>query len=417
MGDWSGTRIGGDGAFISDDTACLLIAGSKEQTVLPIIDGIQAIRASLAEPGQCIRLIGMSGLGKTRLVQALFESDVGSDPLDPSLAVYTDYSETPEPTATQLALQLVETGQRAILVVDNCNPQTHSDLAKICSSSKSKVSLITVEYDVRDDEPERTEVFRLQSASEATLSKWIKAKFSHVSQVDCDRIAEFSGGNFRVAGVLAETLQRGDNLGSLKDRELFRRIFQQRNDHSDDLLNAAEILALVYSFDGEETEPEGELAKLAALAGLDVNRLYRFVADLKSRAVVQSRGRWRALLPHAIANRLAVQALERIPPKQFDDFCASLSLRLQKSLTRRIGYLHDSPEAQRVVARWLALDGPLGDLLITSEHSSNLLRNIAPVAPEAILARIECEVVGPNAEALLNPRNPNRWQLMRISVQ
>ncbi len=77
MGDWSGTRIGGDGAFISDDTACLLIAGSKEQTVLPIIDGIQAIRASLAEPGQCIRLIGMSGLGKTRLVQALFESDVG----------------------------------------------------------------------------------------------------------------------------------------------------------------------------------------------------------------------------------------------------------------------------------------------------------------------------------------------------
>lgn len=51
MGDWSGTRIGSAGAFISDGSACLLDASSQEQMVLPIIDGIQAIRASLAEPG------------------------------------------------------------------------------------------------------------------------------------------------------------------------------------------------------------------------------------------------------------------------------------------------------------------------------------------------------------------------------
>lgn len=356
----------------------------------------------------------MSGLGKTRLVQALFESDVGSDPLDPSLAVYTDYSETPDPTATQLALQLIETGQRAILIVDNCNPQAHSDLAKICSSIKSKISLITVEYDVKDDEPEWTEVFRLQPASQGTLAEWIKAGFPHVSQVDRNRIAEFSGGNFRVAGALAETIQRGDTLGNLRDRELFRRIFQQRNDHSDDLLNAAQILALVYSFDGEKTEPEGELARLAALAGVDVSLLYRFVAELKSRAVVQSRGQWRALLPHAIANRLATQALERILPNRLDSFFASSPPRFQKSLTRRLGYLHDSEEAKRAVERWLASDGPLGDLLVTSEHTSNLLRNIAPVAPEAILTRIESEALGANADALLNPRNPNRWQLTMI---
>lgn len=414
LGDWSGIRIGGKGTYIFDDAACLLDARSKEQTVLTIIDGIQAIRAALAEPGQCVRLIGTSGLGKTRLVQALFESNVGDTPLDPSLAIYADYSETPEPTAKQLALHLVETGQRAILVVDNCHPQTHSDLTKICSSGKSKISLITVEYDVREDDPERTEVFRLQSASQSTLTEWIKATFPNVSQVDRDCIAEFSGGNFRVASVLAETVKRGDTLGNLKDRELFGRIFQQRNDHSDNLLTTAEMLSLVYSFDGEDTTPDGELAALAALAGTNVSQLYGFVIELKKRAVVQSRGRWRAVLPHAIANRLASQALERIPPDQFDAFCAGLSPRLQKSLSRRIGYLHDCDAAKKTVTRWLTPNGPLGDLLETNEQSAQILRNIAPVSPVAIIDRIEQETTGQNAEALLNPRNPSRWQLTMI---
>lgn len=411
LGDWSGIRVGGDGKYIADDAACLVDARSKEQTILPIIEGINRIRGALIQPGQCVRLIGMSGLGKTRLVQALFESEVGTDALDPSLAVYTDYSETPEPTAKQLALNLVETGKRAILVVDNCNPQTHSDLAKICGSIKSKLSLITVEYDVRDDEPERTEVFRLQAASEGKIGEWLKANFDHVSQVDRDRIAEFSGGNFRVAGVLADTLKKGDTLGNLRDRELFARIFQQRNDHSEDLLNAAEALALVYSFDGTDTSASGELAMLAPIARTSSAKLYAFVAELKRRSVVQSRGRWRALLPHAIANRLAAQALERIPADELDMLCANAPPRLLKSLTRRLGYLHDNDEAKQAIARWLSADGPLGNLFLGDGQSRFLLRNIAPVAPETVLRRMEEEVAGLNGVTILNPKSSSRWQL------
>jgi hypothetical protein len=414
LGDWSGIRVGGDGKYITDGTACLIDARSKEQTALPVVEGINCIRDALSKPGQCVRLIGISGLGKTRLVQALFESDVGSEALDPSLAIYTDYSETPDPTARQLALHLVETEQRAILVVDNCNPQTHSDMSKICGSSKSKVSLITVEYDVRDDEPERTEVFRLQAASDGIIGEWLKANFDHVSQVDRDRIAEFSGGNFRVAGVLAETLKRGDSIGNLKDRELFGRIFQQRNDHSEDLLNAAEALSLVYSFDGTDASSSGELALLAPIAGVDTTKLYAFVAELKRRSVVQSRGRWRALLPHAIANRLAAQALERIPADQLDSLGATVPPRMQKSLTRRLGYLHDNAAAKQAIARWLRPDGPLGNLLIGDDQFLQFLRNIAPVAPEAVLQRVEEEVAGANGSAMLHPKSPSRWQLTMI---
>ncbi|MDT9599135.1 hypothetical protein [Sphingosinicella rhizophila] len=414
LGDWSGIRVGGDGKFIADDAACLIDARTGVQHVLAVVDGINSIRDLLSQPAQCVRLIGMSGLGKTRLVQALFESEVGGEALDPSLAIYTDYSDTPDPTAKQLALQFLETDQRAILVVDNCNPQTHADLAKICGSGKSQVSLITVEYDVRDDEPERTEIFRLQAASDGTIGEWLKANFDYVAQVDRDRIAEFSGGNFRVAGVLAETLKRGGTLGNLRDRDLFARIFQQRNDHSDDLLNAAEALSLVYSFDGMDLSDTGELAFLAPIAGANTIKLYAFVAELKRRSVVQSRGRWRALLPHAIANRLAAQALERIPPDQLDSLCANAPARLQKSLSRRLGYLHDSTEAQQAIRRWLQPNGPFGNIFVGDDNALEMLRNIAPVAPTLVLARIEAEVAGPDEAAILDPKAPSRWQLTMV---
>lgn len=414
VGDWSGIRVGGDGKYIADDAACLVDARSKDQAALPIIEGINTIRGALTQPGQCVRLIGMSGLGKTRLVQALFEGEVGTDALDPSLAVYTDYSETPDPTAQHLASHLIETDQRAILVIDNCNPQTHSDLAKICGSSKSRLSLITIEYDVRDDEPERTEVFRLQAASKGTIGEWLKSKFDHISQIDRDRIVEFSGGNFRVAGVLADTLKKGDTLGRLKDRQLFARIFQQRHDCNDDLLSAAEAFSLVYSFDGTDTSATGELAMLAPIAEVNAQKLYGFVAELKRRSLVQSRGRWRALLPHAIANRLAAQALERIPANDLDTFCATVSVRMRKSLTRRLGYLHDSEEARQAVVRWLRADGPLDNLFTGNDDAFQLLRNIAPVAPEEVLRRAEDETGGPNGGAILNPKSPSRWQLTMV---
>ncbi len=410
IGDWTDTGVVEETAYFMGDKTCLIDERSKEREKLPMAEGIARLRRALRESGQCLRLIGLSGLGKTRLVQALFESSVGEAPLDPGLAVYTDYSEETDPTARDMARALVADGRRAILIVDNCNPATHAELARICSASGSPVSLITVEYDVRDDEPERTEVFRLEATSPELVASWLKPTFPGVSQVDRERIAEFSDGNFRVARALAETLGKGDSLGQLKNRDLFARIFDQRNTPNAGLLEAAEDLALLYSYDGEDTTPDGELSAIARLSSTTPAKLFAATAELRRRGIVQSRGRWRAILPHAIANPLATYALERIPPSDFDAFCAALSPRMLKSLSRRLGYLHDSAEAKAAVARWLKPDGPLGDLLAVGQQAMDILANIAPVAPETVLAKLEAELDGPNGAAIVAPDMPQRGQ-------
>jgi hypothetical protein len=342
-------------------------------------------------------------------VQALFENGVGADPLDSSIAVYTDYSETTVPTARDMARELIAHQKRAILVVDNCNPSTHAELARLCAGDTSQVSLITVEYDVRDDEPEHTAVFRLQAASSELVTEWLKQSFPDVSQGDCEKIAEFSDGNFRVARALAETLGKGETLGRLKSRELFERIFQQRNQPDRDLLQCAEDLSLLYSIDGEDDSAEGELARVGAIRGVGAQPLYAALVEMRARGVVQARGRFRAILPQAIANPLAAHALERIPPGCIDQFCAKLTPRMLKSVSRRIGYLHDSKAAQAVVARWLRSDGPLGDVIAEGSDGVQIIANIAPVAPELVLAKLERELNGPDQNRILAASSSGQW--------
>lgn len=107
MGEWSGTTVAEGGGNLCNDTACLMDERSAPRQTLTISEGIDRIRALLRRPRQCVRLIGLSGLGKTRLVQALFESGVGGEPLEPSVSLYTDYSDEITPSAREMARRLV----------------------------------------------------------------------------------------------------------------------------------------------------------------------------------------------------------------------------------------------------------------------------------------------------------------------
>ena len=188
--------------------------------------------------------------------------------------------------------------------------------------------------------------------------------------------------------------------------ELFQRLFWQRQSPDNALLHAAQACSLVYSFHGEALEGvEAELPRLASIINQTPLQAYRHVGELLRRDLVQQRGVWRAVLPHAIANRLAARALEDIP---YDIIHKQLieggSDRLTKSFTRRLSYLHDHPRAVAIVKVWLEPDGPLGDVAILNDLGRAMFKNVAPVLPEAALMAFER--VGDHSNALLL----NVWQ-------
>lgn len=394
-GAWAYEPEGTDALFLVDDTPRVQTRQSNDAAGLTVSAGIEQIRAILREPGSVVRLIGLSGVGKTRLVQALFDTRIGAQALDKAQTLYTNLSDDPDPQPVGMASDLLASQSRAIMVVDNCGPELHRRLSEVCRGQKSTLSVITIEYDVQDDEPEGTEVFELLPSSESLVEQLLRRRFPQLSAVDIRTVAEFSSGNARIAIALADTA-RGGSLSQLAGRELFERLFQQRHEHDGDLLQAAQACALVYSFDGETLEgDDAELPRLAALAGTDTPALYRAVAELLRRDLAQRRGKWRAALPHALANRLAAVALQDIPSAAIDaQLVNGASERLLKSFSRRLGFLDSSPEAARIARAWLAPGGLLSDAGNLNSFGRSMLQNIAPVVPQETLATLERAIAG-----------------------
>lgn len=393
---WQGYAAwaGGQSAepYLLDDTARLVErACGGAATALPVAAGIARLRSALGEAGQVVRLVGLSGTGKTRLVQALFESGVGTEePLDKALVLYTDIGHSPEPSAREMLLYLGAMEQRAIVVVDNCNPSTHRTLAEVVRQHLEHLSILTVEYDVADeDAPEATEVFELAPASDHVLEDILGRMAPHLTGPDRHRITEFAGGNARIALALAQTVAQGETLGVLNDAELFHRLFRQGQSEDPELLRAAEVCSLIYSFEGEDTISDAsELRVLASLAGTSPRELYRHVNTLRRRNLVQSRSKWRALLPPALANRLAKSALQNIPRSDIVDAFAPCE-RLLVSFSRRLEYLHDSVEARSIASRWMDDEQWLSKPAELNSLSRRLFFNLAPLVPKKVLVSLE----------------------------
>ena len=392
---WSYAPDGIKGEYLLDDAVRVRPDTETTESGLSAAAGIQRVRDRLRHPGGVVRLVGLSGVGKTRFVQALFDSRVGESSLDPALAHYTDVADGPDPSPPTLVQSLIALRSRAVVVVDNCPPDLHRRISEVCRVPESTVSVITIEYDIREDQPEGTEVFELVASSEALIEKLLKQRFPYLSWPDLHTIARFSGGNARIAIALAETVRREETIAGMSDDDLFKRLFEQRHGPSESLLMAAQGLSLVYSFQGEDVSESAELFRLGTVVGKNAQEMFQSAVELGRRGLVQRRGVWRAVLPEAIANRLAARALQNIPATVIEKYLVNEAPeRLLRSFSRRLGYLDGSPEATQIVRSWLGAGGLLADVLDLNDLGESMFGNIAPVDPEATLLALEQAVLG-----------------------
>jgi hypothetical protein len=401
-GAWSGPAGPTATEYLLDAKMRLHFDRRRDISRRSLADAIDELRDELAKPGGIVRLIGLSGVGKTRLAQALFDTTIGSRALPAAEAAYCNLSDSPSPPPVSLASDLAARRIRAIMVVDNCPPDLHRQLADICRSAESTVSVLTIEYDVGDDQPEGTRVVRLDASSSELIEQLLLSRYPSLSELNATTIAMASGGNARIAIALAETVERSDVIEGMSDEQLFQRLFWQRREPDRGLLRAAQACSLVYSFQSEPVTGEhAELPFLAAIAGQQAAETYQHIAELLRRDLVQRRGNWRAVLPQALANRLADRALQDTPYEIIhSQLLGDNTGRLAVSFTRRLSFLHHSEAAIEIAGKWLAPGGMLGDVPTFDDRRRDMFQNVATVLPEAALAALERSHDHPNRVAI-----------------
>lgn len=413
-GAWSNPPQGTDDTLISASGISVTLPSQKHQK-LSIENAIEPMRELIRTTAKAVRITGLSGVGKTRIVQALFDETVGENALDRTSAVYVDTGANPDPSATAMLERLIAEHRRAFLILDNCPSELHSSLASKISAAGGEVSLITVEYDIRDDKPQTTEVVHIEAVGPEVAERLLIRRFPGIGQNNARRIAEFADGNARVSLAIAERVEDGESLAQLSDTQLFNRLFEQRNQPDGDLREQAEIMSLVYSFSVSSLDDDNELEVLGSISGHSYTELFRSIKKLSDRHVVQKRGQWRAILPHAIANKLAASALDSIPVDQLRaTFEVAGRQRLLMSFSHRLGFLHDHPVAIEIAEAWLKPGGLLGRISALNEMSLRILDYIGPVVPEILLDRIEAELTEPDFKGMHPRYNPQRTTILNL---
>ncbi|WP_415916268.1 hypothetical protein SE336_15720 [Xanthomonas arboricola] len=386
---WAYRETDIDREFILDEAGRVLIPNGNE--LATIAEAVAAIRRDL-KSGNAVRLLGLSGMGKTRLAQALFDDRLAAQEpaLSPNIVIYSDLGDRPFPTPEDMLGAVSQSLGETIMIIDNCGQETHNALVERKTKSSAKVGLLTIEYDIQDNLAPSTRAYKLDGASDDTIEKILRSRFRNLSGTDRDVIIRVSHGNARLALAIAETAPQSGHLSSLEDGELFRRLFHQRAETGNELLRCARAASLLYSFNGEDLEPGSELSILSDLADVSTSTFYHHMAEIRRRGLLQARGKMRAILPHAVGNHLANEGLQEISPTTVTAaLFTDATPRVRASFGNRLSYLENSKEANKIVTSWLSNGGALSKISGLRDEEMLVFKRIAPLNPPLALAAVE----------------------------
>ena len=265
-------------------------AGSRwiEDERLPVLRAY--LRPSATEPRNTFRIVGPSGIGKSRLtLEALRptaeETETGRFLRD--LVLYVDLSESSPETINSVVQRLADGGQRAIVVVDRCPIENHRILTGMVSRSGSGLSLITIDAEVPTG-TEEPSTFRVAHAPPSVTEAIVDRDLPNVPSTDRRRLADFSRGFPNIAILVAQVWADSRPVASAVDDELVDAFVLGRSrEERDPMLQAAALLAAFGVVHIEDREG-AELREIAErVPGMTPQSLHAAIVKLIDRGVAQ----------------------------------------------------------------------------------------------------------------------------------
>lgn len=338
---------------------------------------IDTLSKKIEQPKSCFRIMGLSGLGKTRTAFQLFEEN---DAIR-NLVVYIDAVHTP--TIGGLVADWVGLGLKAIVIVDNCEYRLHESLAKEVRRENSQVSLLTLDYNF-DSFSSSTVCFKLDPMADEELLLLLSPVYKD-QLPDLDRIVAFAQGFPQMAALLAEArLSEEPRIGELTEDELANKLLWRRDEHEDaDKLKILQACSLFDVF-GVEKEVENQLEYIANLVGCDIDQVYECVQEYSKRGLIDRRGRFGQVVPKPLAIRLAGQWWTKSREAKQFELVDGIPEGMVEGFCHQVEKMDFHTDVKKLTEKLCGLQGPFGQAeVILSVRGSRLFRAFVNVNPES----------------------------------
>lgn len=367
------------------------------------------------------RIVGLTGIGKTRMVYEALNTDELRD-----LVVYI---ETPEKLPPSRFNTIQNSPNiHAVFVVDECPAQVHDQLLKEALGIGGRFSLITLDYDV--DSPRDGEFhIKLEKLENKALDELIKTT-TNLPEDAKRKVIEFSGGYPKMAVLLAESFSKHpdllspETLSKIGAESLCSRMVAGRYDVEGpkvkDIKNALMAIALFKRL-GWDDEKEEQGRKVCELLHVDDwMNVRQIVNEQEKRGLVIRRGRYRYISPLPLAILLAAQWWKAATEKIWIDFVSNLpDLESKQSFLERLKDLPCISQGKNAIEKLLGENGFFRNInVLNNEAGSRVFLNLAQGDRLSAIATLERLLSPLSRDVLLSFDKGRRnvvWALEKIA--
>jgi DNA-binding transcriptional regulator YiaG len=375
-------------------------AGRYEHDSSPFVPDVRLatfsarLRALVTPPRGVARVVGLSGVGKSRLVlEALgpTEDEEIARPRLCDLVLYTVESEAGSTAVKSIVQNLVDVSIRAVVVVDRCAAETHLDLAAMVKRSSSRLSLITIDHEVPPDKQLLDDMLLVEGADQTVIDGILKRIAPNLPSEDHRRLLLFSAGFPQLARLIGQAWLADIPIASATDDDLIDRILVGRRTLDAGLMKDAGMLLSAFGLLGVRPPLDADLAEAAKFSRRSVDDLRAAFDELEARGVAQRRGRLISLQPRPVAFALAERQWRRWDTQRWDALLAGdVPDHLRSRAVRQLEMLNTRPIAMEIARHLCRLDGPLASLEgLSQEENAEIVSSLAEIDSEAVVTLLE----------------------------
>lgn len=323
---------------------------------------ISQIRSSFTASRRIGRIVGLSGLGKSRLALEAFRppEDKSANPQQQALSdqvVYLDAAHTSD-NLPALVAEWRTQGLSGTFVVDNCEPDVHRQLAKEIGHVDSRMSLLTLDYNPDKTAPGQMRIV-LQPAPYDLIRRMLKQTYKDLNESDVDRIVSLTEGYPQMAVLFADAhLNEADSIGSLDDDTLVNRLLWGRDERNEEAYRVITACA-IFKHLGFEDELASQRQLVADNAArVERDRFYEHAKRFIERGILEVRGRFVSVRPQPLAIRLAAEWWKMATPERAVELLTGdLPKGMRAGMYDRFAKLDFLPEAHEITRRICSKDG------------------------------------------------------------
>lgn len=392
------------------------------------------LASSNASTSTVIRFLGLSGLGKTRILLETFrpkENDNDSLIATNRILYVNCNDHLNQINFTEIISKINDEKQDTILIVDNCDLSTH----KLIARNLKGLSLISIDSNPEENSNSEGTIYIVIGKNELSdiVTQIVDSNFQNIGEGNVERIKDFSQGIPLMAVLLGESVKNGEQfVGKLDDKDLLDKLLgaKGKEEKHRTILKSCSIFNYFGFYDelSSQTEFIAKSTNITSLNGNDnvkVNDFHETCNYYLKREIFEKRGRYIGMRPFPLALSLAQEWLDPLTPQRLIAVINEIAglkepdrTSLSRALAEQMKYLGYNDKAVQIVEKIVGPNSPFDDAeVLNTELGSRLFRSFVEVNPIAVSQNFKRQFFNKSTEELLRIESGRRnivWTLEKL---